>query len=99
VYNVGADQPFTLNELAAAVAGAMGVEPRVVYLAARHEVQDAHSTHERAAAAFGRGPAISLDEGLRKMAAWAKAHGARSGAPFKAIEVTQRLPPVWRTDG
>ena len=28
VFNVGADQPFTLNDLAAAVARAMGVEPR-----------------------------------------------------------------------
>ena len=28
VFNVGADRPFTLNELAAAVARAMGVEPR-----------------------------------------------------------------------
>src|SRR6478736_4987798 len=37
VFNVGADRPFTLNELAVAVARAMGVEPDVVHLPARSE--------------------------------------------------------------
>jgi UDP-glucose 4-epimerase len=97
VFNVGADQPFTLNALAAAVAHAMGVEPRIVHLPARQEVRDAHSTHELVARTFGARPATALEEGLRRMAEWARAHGARTGAPFDGIEVTKNLPSAWRT--
>jgi UDP-glucose 4-epimerase len=97
VFNVGADEPFCLNDLAAAVARAMDVEPRIVHLPARQEVRDARSSHDRLAATFGARPLTMLDDGLRKMAAWARAHGARSGAPFDGIEVTKNLPSAWRT--
>jgi UDP-glucose 4-epimerase len=97
VFNVGANQPYTLNELAAAVAAAMGVEPQVVHLPARQEAHDARSTHERIEQVFGARASTPLDEGLRRMAAWVRTHGARTGAPFSGIEVTKNLPPVWRT--
>ncbi len=96
VYNVGADQPFTLNQLAAAVARAMGVEPEVVHLPARSEVRDAHSTHTRLAAVFGKRTATSLEDGLAQMAAWARSHGAREGKAFDGIEVARNLPSAWR---
>ena len=54
VFNVGADRPWTLNELASAVATAMGVTPQIVHLAARHEVAHAHSSHEKVAARVRR---------------------------------------------
>jgi UDP-glucose 4-epimerase len=95
VYNIGADATSTLNDLAAAVAGAMGVEPRVVHLAARHEAHNARATHEKIARVFGAQRTTPLDVGLAKMAAWAKTHGARSGAPFEGIEITRNLPPSW----
>ena len=96
VFNVGADQPFTLNQLAVAVARAMGVEPEITYLPARSEVRDAHSTHARLAAVFGQRPATSLEDGLAQMAAWARAHGAREGKAFDGIEVARNLPTAWR---
>jgi UDP-glucose 4-epimerase len=96
VFNVGADRPFTLNELAVAVARAMGVEADVVHLPARSEVRDARSTHERITAVFGARPATSLEEGVRRMAAWARSHGARTGAAFEGIEVARNLPSAWR---
>ena len=96
VFNVGADQPFTLNQLAVAVARAMGVEPEITYLPARSEVRDAHSTHARVAAVFGERPATSLEDGLAQMAAWARAHGARDGKAFDGIEVARNLPTAWR---
>jgi UDP-glucose 4-epimerase len=96
VFNIGADQPTTLNELASHVAAAMGVAPRVVHLAPRHEVAHAHSDHGRIAAVFGAREATALDEGLRRMAAWVKQHGARAARPFAGIEVLKNLPPAWR---
>ena len=97
VFNVGADQPFTLNQLASEVAAAMGVEPQVVHLPARSEVRDAYSSHERLTAVFGARQATTLQDGLARMAAWARAHGARSGTVFDGIEVERNLPAAWRS--
>jgi UDP-glucose 4-epimerase len=45
---------------------------------------------------FGRRHATTLEEGLARMAAWARAHGARSSQRFHNIEIEKGLPPVWR---
>ena len=95
-FNVGADQPYSLLQLATAVAKAMGVAPEVSHLEARHEVQHAHSTHDKARSTFGARPQTSLDEGLARMAAWVREHGARTSAAFESIEVTKNLPASWR---
>jgi UDP-glucose 4-epimerase len=95
VFNVGADRPWPLNELAARVAAAMGVAPRITHLPARHEVPHAHSSHDKIARVFGHRDATSLDDGLRVMAAWVKQQGARSSTAFKGIEVTKNLPASW----
>jgi UDP-glucose 4-epimerase len=95
VFNIGADQPSTLNELAVRVASAMGVEPRIEYVPARHEVQHAHSSHEKVNRLLGSGRVTPLDTGLRIMAEWVKARGARSSPAFQGIEVQKNLPAVW----
>ena len=97
VFNVGADQPWPLNELAGRVAAAMGVAPRVTHLPARYEVHNAHSSHDKIRDVFGHRDATSLDDGLRAMAAWVKQQGAQSSTSFKGIEVTKNLPPSWQT--
>jgi UDP-glucose 4-epimerase len=96
IFNVGADQPYSLLELANAVAAAMGVEPRIRHLEPRHEVQHAHSSHEKALSVFGIRPHTTLEAGLAHMAAWVRAHGARSSAAFDGIEITRRLPTAWQ---
>jgi UDP-glucose 4-epimerase len=97
VFNVGADQPSTLNELARMVAAAMGVAPDVVHLAPRHEVQHAFADHGKARRIFGERAQTSLAEGLARTAAWVARHGARSSPPFERIEVRRNLPDVWRS--
>ncbi len=96
VFNVGADQPCTLNDLAALVAKAMGVTPEIVHLPARHEVQHAHATHDKARRVFGPRPHTSLEEGLGRMAAWARQHGPRPSTTFSQIEIARNLPAAWR---
>jgi UDP-glucose 4-epimerase len=98
VFNVGADEPWSLNDLAVRVAAVMGVEPRIRHLPARHEVLHAHSDHEKLRRVFGDRPLTSLDEGLQSMAAWVREHGSRSTPAFKNIEVTKNLPAVWTVD-
>lgn len=97
VVNIGAGTPYTVNELAASVAEAMGVPGHpVMHLAARNEVQDAFSDHTKAARIFGAVPETPLREGLRRMAAWARAAGVKRGRPFDDIEVERNLPAAWR---
>ena len=96
VFNVGADHPYALNELAREVARAMGVEPRIEYLPARQEVVHAHSSHAKVRDVFGERVETPLADGLREMAEWVRRHGARETPPFGAIEVTKNLPAVWR---
>ncbi len=95
VFNIGADHPCSLNDLAVRVAAAMGVAPEVEHLPARHEALHAHSNHAKMRRVFGDRAATPLDEGLRAMAAWVRQQGARSSPAFDAIEIRKNLPGVW----
>jgi UDP-glucose 4-epimerase len=96
VFNIGADESCSLNDLAHRVARAMGAEPRIEHLAARMETAHAHSTHDKARRVFGDRPQTSLNDGLERMAGWVRVAGAQAASPFVAIEVTKNLPPAWR---
>jgi UDP-glucose 4-epimerase len=95
-FNVGADQPYSLLQLAHAVARAMNVEPQVAHLEARHEVQHAHSSHDKVRRVFGVRTQTTLEDGLARMAAWVRVHGARASVPFEAIEIARNLPSSWQ---
>jgi len=95
IFNIGADQPYSVNELAAAVAFAMGVEPNILHLPARNEVLNAYSSHEKVRQVFGNRRLYSLEEGLCQMAEWVKQHGARTSQKFEGIEVMKNFPKAW----
>ena len=95
VINIGADVPYTVNQLASVVAGAFGAAPKVTHLPARNEVVHAHADHEKARRLFGPGATVSLEAGIARMAAWAKQAGVRPVQRFENIEVTRALPSGW----
>lgn len=95
IFNIGADQPYSVNRLAEAVAQAMGVEPNVIHLPARNEVMNAYSSHEKVRRVFGQQKLTNLDEGLQRMAEWVRRHGARQSHKFENIEVTKNFPAAW----
>ncbi|MCC6177023.1 MAG: NAD-dependent epimerase/dehydratase family protein [Chloroflexi bacterium] len=95
VFNVGADTPYSVRDLAERVAAAMGVEPNIRFLDARNEVVDAYSSHDKVRQYFECPPETSLDEGLARMAAWARQVGARQSQPFGEIEIPSMLPASW----
>jgi UDP-glucose 4-epimerase len=96
IFNVGADKPYSVNELATVVAKAMGAQPNIKKLDARNEVVHAYSAHKKVQKHFGDLiKNVSLEEGVAKMAAWAKKAGVRQGKPFEGIEVRKNLPPSW----
>lgn len=96
VFNIGADDACSLNELAILVAAALDVEPKVVHLPARHEVQHIHADHGELRRVFGLRPQTPLRQGLARTAAWVREHGARATRRFEAIEISRQLPDVWR---
>jgi UDP-glucose 4-epimerase len=94
-FNVGADVPYTVLDIAHAVADAFGVPTRVVYHPARNEVVHAHAVHQKAAAVLGASSSASLAEGIARMALWAKGVGARCSTEFSQIEVRKSMPAGW----
>jgi len=95
IFNVGADAPYTVNELAQVVAEAMGLPCTVTHLDPRNEVKIAFSDHSRAADAFGNRERKPLREGIHAMAEWVVKHGARGSSIFEGIEVQKNLPSSW----
>jgi len=95
VFNIGADKPYTVNELATVVSEEFGVEPKITHLSARNEVMHAYSDHTKAHGTFGAPTGIDLREGIAKMAAWARKVGARQSQEFGNIEITEKLPDGW----
>lgn len=98
VFNVGADRPYTVNELVVAVQDAMGITGTVKNLEARNEVVFAFSDHSKVERVFGKQRETTLEEGLKRMAPWAKATGARKSGSFGNIEIERGLPPSWRDE-
>lgn len=96
VFNIGADKPYTVNELAHVVSREFGVEPDIKYLSARNEVLHAYSDHTKAHQVFGGSAGIDLQGGINRMAKWARAVGARQSQEFDNIEITEKLPDGWQ---
>jgi len=95
VFNIGAEKPYTVLELAQKVAKAMDVKPEFIHLPGRNEVFIAYSEHQACKEVFGSSSETPLEEGLRRMAIWAKAVGARKSKEFNAIEIMKNLPQAW----
>src|SRR5262249_30699032 len=65
IFNVGADTPYTILELAESVAAAFGVSPRVTHLPARNEVVHAFSDHSKVRRIFSPPATVGLTDGIR----------------------------------
>jgi UDP-glucose 4-epimerase len=95
-FNVGADRPYTVKELAETVGRAMGVRPEIQHLPARLEVKHAYSSHDKVRRIFSDLVRdVSLEEGVSRMAAWVRGHGSRKSRDFEGIEIRKNLPPSW----
>ncbi|CAG0926534.1 UDP-glucose 4-epimerase [Rhodocyclaceae bacterium] len=94
VFNIGADQPFTILELMQVIAREMGVTPEAVFLEKRDEVLHAVSSHGKLRRCFDVPEPLPLAEGIRRMALWAKGVGPRPPRRFEGLEITRNLPPA-----
>lgn len=96
VFNVGADIPYTVKDLAHEVMKVMGKPDYPIdYTAERNEVKIAYSDHQKARKYFNCNHQTSLEEGLIKMSDWVKVTGVRQSKDFDNIEIMENLPSAW----
>jgi UDP-glucose 4-epimerase len=95
VFNIGADTPYTILELAEEIAAAFGEPCRVRHLPPRNEVVHAFSDHTRIRGVFDPPAPIDLRTGILRMAEWVKSRGPATPVRFSDIEVRDKLPAGW----
>ncbi|NQY10233.1 MAG: NAD-dependent epimerase/dehydratase family protein [Flavobacteriales bacterium] len=95
IFNLGADQEYTVLELAESIQEAMNLNQPIRHLEARNEVVHAHADHSKAKEVFGVDRFTSLIDGIKRMADWAEKVGSRKSSRFENIEITEKLPPFW----
>ncbi len=97
IFNIGADQEFSVNELAKTIMSSMESSAEITYLPPRNEVVDAYADHSKARNIFNISSNTKLEDGIYKMAQWAKKTGSKKSKNFDNIEIIEKLPPSWRT--
>jgi UDP-glucose 4-epimerase len=95
IFNVGADIPFSVNQLAKVIAKEMGGKIDIIHLEPRNEVTIAFADHTKVEQVFNIKNKTTLEHGIAAMAAWVKSHGSRASSTFKDIEIQRNLPKSW----
>lgn len=96
IFNIGADNVYTVNHLAKAVCEAMNAKKTTIrYLPPRNEVKHAYSDHTKLHKFFSYKCQYTLEKGLRNMAKWSKKTGPKKSKKFENIEITKNLPSIW----
>lgn len=98
IFDIGADIPYSINELLLRIQSAMGIAATGVrWLPGRNEVFDYGGVrHSKVEGVFNYKVQYHLSLGLRKMAEWVKQNGTRAGKKFAGIELENGLPESWR---
>jgi UDP-glucose 4-epimerase len=96
-FNIGADQPTTVLDLAGMVAHALGAPLKVLHHPPRNEVVHAYASHDKLHKVWPKEiPQTPLAEGIRHMADWVRELGPRPPIQFRGeIEVKENLPSAW----
>lgn len=95
IFNIGADEHFTINALTEMIAKVMGVNHRVTHLDSRDEVLHAYCSHEKVKKVFSPPKSYTLFDGLKEMADWVQQVGPRASQSFRDIEIKKGLPTSW----
>jgi UDP-glucose 4-epimerase len=95
IFNIGADEIYSINELAEKVCEMMNSEIKKKTFDERKEVKHAYSSHKKACKILDYKADFTLNEGLKRMVNWAQNVGSRSSKKFINIEVQKNLPDLW----
>jgi UDP-glucose 4-epimerase len=95
VYNIGAEEVCPVIDLARLVQKALGRDTGIVNLPSRPEGVHIRSDHSKVREVFGARAAVPLEEGIRRMASWARTVTPAPSRPFGALEIEKGLPASW----
>ncbi len=95
VFNIGADEVYTVKQLADVVKKEMNSDHPIIHLQERKEVKHAYSSHEKVKKILDYKTTFLLEDGIRRMANWAKQAGAKKSKEFNDIEIRKNLPQGW----
>ncbi len=98
IFNIGADKPYEVLEIADEVARALGVRERIRHLEARNEVVHAYADHSKVREFFGDAAGVSLRDGIAAMAKWVLQNGVPEATPVPPVEIPKNLPDGWSKD-
>jgi UDP-glucose 4-epimerase len=95
-FNLGSDKPYDIKFLAKAVAESMGEPYELIHLPARDEVKFAYSDHSKAKKMLKYKSSVSLKDGIKRMARWAKSVGPQTSKKFEGIEIDKNMLSAWK---
>ena len=96
IFNVGGTEDITVNELAALVSAEFQAQPEIVHLPDRpREVKHAYSTWQKSADLLGYQEHYGLQEGIRRMAVWAKEIGPQPWSEERLELPSEKAPVIW----
>ncbi|MFA5485307.1 MAG: NAD-dependent epimerase/dehydratase family protein [Candidatus Pacearchaeota archaeon] len=96
IINLGAERPYTLNELAKEVCDVMNTNLKPIHTQERKEVKHAYCTIDKSVRLLGYEDKTPLKEGLQKMAEWAIKRGPMQPIIWENYELEKELPPFWK---
>ena len=96
VLNIGSSKVYTINSLIKIISKEFGINPPITYCNARDEVKHAFSDHAKATKYFGNDlKQTTIEDGIKKMALWARTKGPTQTEKFTDIEIHENLPFIW----
>ncbi len=96
IINLGSGRVYSINELAKEVVNAMNASVESIHLPERHEVKHAYCTTSKAEELLGFKGTVTLQEGLFRMAQWAKSVGPMDPIVWEEYELEHKLPVFWK---
>jgi len=96
VINLGSGKMYTLNELAKVVSKAMNSSIDPQHTSPRHEVKHAYCTTDKSERILGFKERTALEEGIKRMAKWAKSKGPMPPTIWGEYEIDKNLPSFWK---
>ncbi len=95
IFNIGAEQAYSIYDVAHMVHAMVKAEPNIAYIGTRHEALHVNLSHKKLKNILGYEPQYSLKDGLGRMIAWARKVKPQKSKKFKNIEIRKNLPSAW----
>ncbi|MFB3882103.1 MAG: NAD-dependent epimerase/dehydratase family protein [Armatimonadota bacterium] len=96
IVNVGSMHPVTVNQMLKLVLAEFGGKAEVIHLPDRpREVKNAYCTWQKSVELLGYEEKVGLEEGIRRMAAWAKTKGPQPWREESLELPSAKAPSIW----